>query len=87
MTVDGGEIPYVLPSEWTLATGDVVHKNFAIFVKNVDNKLALKVYAEGEVVEVLPVGSVIRVTINGEVLDNVEKGSNVPVYGWPWVLK
>ncbi|KAK0162931.1 hypothetical protein PV327_006658 [Microctonus hyperodae] len=72
-TLDDGEIPYVVPTEWTLALGNYVKKNFAIFIKNVDNKIAMKVFAEDRVVEIIPINGGFQVTIDGE-LNNVITG-------------
>ncbi|XP_008543209.1 uncharacterized protein LOC103568231 [Microplitis demolitor] len=89
LTLDGGEIPYSIPTEWTLVSGDYIYKNFAIFVKNINDKLALKIYATREVVEITPNDNGnIQIQINNEILNSNQNGSYVPVDATSsWMLK
>lgn len=77
-TLDNGEIPYVVPTEWTLALGNYLNKNFAIFIKNVDNKMAVKVFADDRIVEIIPVNGGFEITIDGEMKNDITGEIYVP---------
>ncbi|KAK0159183.1 hypothetical protein PV328_010101 [Microctonus aethiopoides] len=77
-TLDNGEIPYVVPTEWTLALGNYFNQNFAIFIKNVNNKMAMKVFADDRIVEIIPVNGGFQITIDGEMKNDITGEIYVP---------
>ncbi|XP_074111729.1 LOW QUALITY PROTEIN: larval-specific very high density lipoprotein [Cotesia typhae] len=89
LTVDGGEIPYLIPPEWILISGDCMYERFAIFVKNIDDKLALRIYRGDDVVEMISSdNSTIQVKINNEIIDSTLNEPYVPKNAqYFWTLK
>lgn len=72
-------IPFVTSDKWTLASGDYIDQTYAIFVKAVqDNALAVKIYIAGHEMNIVPNENHIVVTVDGNVVEQHEKGIMVP---------
>uniref|UniRef100_A0A348G627 Very high density protein 1 n=1 Tax=Odontomachus monticola TaxID=613454 RepID=A0A348G627_ODOMO len=79
ITLDNGVIPFMVPDQWTLVSGDHVDQTYAIFAKAVQgNMIAVKVYIAGHEMEIMPTGSNHVVTVDGNVIVQHEKGVIVP---------
>ncbi|RLU17871.1 hypothetical protein DMN91_010110 [Ooceraea biroi] len=79
ITTDNGVIQFPVPDEWTLVSGDHIDQSYAVFVKSTQNdKLAIKMYVAGHEMEVMPTESSATVTVDGNVVDQHEKGVMVP---------
>ncbi|EFN69845.1 Vitellogenin [Camponotus floridanus] len=72
-------IPFVTSDKWTLVSGDYIDQTYAIFVKAVqDNALAVKIYIAGHEMNIVPNENHIVVTVDGNVVEQHEKGVVVP---------
>ncbi|XP_014484680.1 PREDICTED: uncharacterized protein LOC106749573 [Dinoponera quadriceps] len=79
ITLDSGVIPFTVPEQWTLVSGDHVDQTYAIFAKAVQgNMIAVKIYIAGHEMEITPTGPNHIVTVDGNVIDQHEKGVMVP---------
>ena len=56
--------------DWTLMYGDYNYMSFAIFVKTIDDKIAMKIYSRDNILEVQPGKSKSVYTFDGTMLDN-----------------
>ncbi|XP_025152987.1 uncharacterized protein LOC105191299 isoform X2 [Harpegnathos saltator] len=79
ITLDNGLIPFTVPDQWTLVSGDHVDQTYAVFIKNVQpNTIAVKVYVAGHEIEIIPSSPSHIVTVDGNMIDQYEKGVMVP---------
>lgn len=79
ITLDNGVIPFKVPNEWTLVSGDHIHHTYAVFAKSVQNNMiAMKAYVADHEMEIKPTGSSHIVTIDGNVIDQHENGVMIP---------
>ncbi|XP_046470654.1 vitellogenin-6-like [Neodiprion pinetum] len=78
INTDGGIMPFVLPSKWTLLTGDSERHMFSVFVKRIEplRKMGLLMSVANHTVEVIPSDTIPTVTVDGEVIDH-ENGLSV----------
>ncbi|XP_015176309.1 PREDICTED: vitellogenin-6-like [Polistes dominula] len=74
LTADKGVIPYTVSDQWTLVSGDYVHNTYAVFVKVVQNNVFAKVFIGEHVIEIVPKEGKPVVTINGNIVKQIEKG-------------
>ncbi|XP_046735153.1 uncharacterized protein LOC124404801 [Diprion similis] len=79
INTDGGIMPFILPSEWTLLTSDTARHMFSVFVKRIDpvKKMGLLMSVANHTIEVIPSNTIPTVTVDGEVID-CENGISVP---------
>nr|XP_050865119.1 uncharacterized protein LOC127070756 [Vespula vulgaris] len=68
LTADNSFIPYTLPDQWVLVSGDSVHKTFAVFVKVVQNNVITKIIVGEHILEVVPNENEPLIMINGTVV-------------------
>ncbi|XP_046813356.1 LOW QUALITY PROTEIN: uncharacterized protein LOC124421789 [Vespa crabro] len=68
--IDNNNIPYKVPDQWTLVSGDYVYKTFAVFVKVVENIMSTKVIVGEHVLEIVPTENESLIMINGTVVVN-----------------
>lgn len=72
---DNITIPYTVPDQWTLVSGDYINKVFALFVKVVDNNMITKLIIGEHTLEIVPNEMEPSITINGTVVVKpLEKG-------------
>ncbi|XP_015109755.1 uncharacterized protein LOC107036344 isoform X1 [Diachasma alloeum] len=91
LTTDGGEIPYMVTDDWTLATGDYVMQSFAVFVKSVNNVMGVKFFSGKDVVEFSPNVNGYSLKINDEefAVSRMINGTFVPEdddFSWSFKL-
>ncbi|XP_063977016.1 vitellogenin-3-like [Diachasmimorpha longicaudata] len=91
LTTDGSTIPYEVPEEWTLVTGDSIKQGFAVFVKNVNNVMGVKFFLGDDVVEFSPHMNGNSFKINGDEFSSSRmiNGTYVPEdnpYMWSFKL-
>ncbi|XP_014607084.1 PREDICTED: uncharacterized protein LOC106788397 [Polistes canadensis] len=74
LTADNGVIPYAVSDQWTLLSGDYTHNTYAVFVKVVQNNILAKVFIGEHTLDIVPTEGKPVVTINGNVVKQIEKG-------------
>lgn len=79
IALDNSVIPFTLPDQWTLVSGDHVDQTYAVVAKVVQgNTIAVKIYVADHEMEIMPTGPNHIVTIDGHVIDQHQKGVMVP---------
>lgn len=72
-------MPFKVPDQWTLVSGDHVDQTYAVFVKAVqDNIFAVKIYVSGHEMEIIPAGPNHIISVDGRLISQHEKGVMVP---------
>lgn len=85
INADGAVLPFTVPGEYTLLTGDYKNYMFSVFVKRLEpKKLGLLMSIANRTIEVIPSVTVPTVTVDGNVInyDNgfiLEDGLTCPV--------